>query len=620
VPPECAGTLIGRGGDTVNAISRETGARIDVSKDDKDTSRIVTISGSAEAIERAAKAVEDVIGRARERRAETEVAAASEEKRVFEVPQDYVGMLIGKGGDKIKSMTRESGAKIEVARDDGKETRTVTVSGTLEAIRKAALAIEEVVRRAADLFTTEESESEDEKLPDPPPGFLDSGHEGYFHHPGRNAFFEQRTGRICWLNSATGEFLDLHQGQDVGLGVQASATTRLGGGSGAGSSGTGTVASSPGGTRRPSPKHVVIPDLHRAGQALRVTLDHLDRPCAMLGVFCDGGAEGVPVDIAARGLHEKLIKRLAAFRCSWPDDALFGALTGALFDMAAGHGGTQPVAAVALVVGRRVAAVSAPGTSLCIVSGASADSAVPSASVVAGGATTCFEELDTDGDPEVSTVCVALAAGDTQLDEGEVMLATAPHLYPCRPRAASVALLRAARKRGAEGQLAAACARLGLPREATAAARQQGKAEDALRKVRVSQILVRCWQGKGPQPVDPVRRRPVARTPEEAEAAVLDALEGLAGGGRAGFRGACKSISECQSALQGGGLEGDLGWLDLAKDAALRRAKGEPGNPKSVVKAAVPVPVLKAAFELDVGELSDLVHSEFGVHLLLRTA
>eukprot|EP00416_Gambierdiscus_australes_P012537 CAMPEP_0171125718 /NCGR_PEP_ID=MMETSP0766_2-20121228/111856_1 /TAXON_ID=439317 /ORGANISM="Gambierdiscus australes, Strain CAWD 149" /LENGTH=79 /DNA_ID=CAMNT_0011588715 /DNA_START=84 /DNA_END=323 /DNA_ORIENTATION=+ len=79
-------------------------------------------------------------------------------------------------------------------------------------------------------------------------------------------------------------------------------------------------------------------------------------------------------------------------------------------------------------------------------------------------------------------------------------------------------------------------------------------------------------------------------------------------------------MSECQSALKGGGLEGDLGWLDQAKDAALKKAKGEPGNPRSVVKAAVPAPVLKAAFELEVGELSDFVHSELGVHLLLRTA
>jgi len=327
----------------------------------------------------------------------------------------------------------------------------------------------------------------------------------------------------------------------------------------------------------------------------------------------------VPVDIAARGFHEKLIKRLAASRCAWPDEALFGAITGALFDIGAGYGGVQPVAAVALVAGRRIASVSAPGTSLCLMRGANENSAVPSASVVAAGATTGFEELGAQGDPEASTVCVALAAGETELDEGEVMLATTPHLYRGRPRAPGVALLKTARERGATGQLAAACARLTFPREA-AAARLHARGDDALRKVRVSQILLRYWQGKGPQPTDPVRRKPVTRTAEDAEAKALGVLEELVSDGCAGFRMSCKSVSECQSALKGGGLEGDLGWLDLAKDAALKKAKGEPGNPKSVVKAVVPASVLKVAFELEVGELSDLVHSELGVHLLHRTA
>jgi len=334
------------------------------------------------------------------------------------------------------------------------------------------------------------------------------------------------------------------------------------------------------------------------------------------------------VDIAARGLHEKLLRRLAAWRSSWPDEAFFGAVTGSFLDLGAGYGGAQPVAAVALAVGRRVVAVASPGTRLCLISGATAAAAVASASVEAGGATTCFEELGAgDGDGgggdagiAPSALHIALAAGETRLDDAAMVAAVAPQLYQGHPRAASAALLRAARGRGAPGPLAAACARFGPPRRAAAAAKPVVAEATGPRKMRVSQILLRHWRGEGAKPVDPVHRRPVSRTAEEAELQLLGVLDDLAADGCAGWSRACKAVSECQSSLKGGELAGDLGWLTQAKDAALAQAKGQPGEPKSAVKAAVPLPVLKAAFELEVGELSDLVPSDIGLHLLLRTA
>lgn len=99
---------------------------------------------------------------------------------------------------------------------------------------------------------------------------------------------------------------------------------------------------------------------------------------------------------------------------------------------------------------------------------------------------------------------------------------------------------------------------------------------------------------------------------------MLGVLSELTANGCTGFSGACKAISECQSSLKGGELAGDLGWLD--------QAKGETKEPKgkavvgAAVKPQVPTPVLRAAFELEVGELSDLIASDIGVHLLLRTA
>lgn len=114
--------------------------------------------------------------------------------------------------------------------------------------------------------------------------------------------------------------------------------------------------------------------------------------------------------------------------------------------------------------------------------------------------------------------------------------------------------------------------------------------------------------------MDPVRRKTVSRTSDEAEVKMLGVLEGLAQDGCASFSTVCKATSECQSALKGGDLAGDLGWLERGIGVDTKQANGK------TVKSAVPASVLKVAFELEVGQLSDLVASELGTHLLLRTA
>lgn len=637
------GRLIGKGGETIKAMTRDTGARIDVSKDDGELERTVVLSGSAEALEKALAAIDEIIktaegqsiaqqsnGRSRSRSRGD--GRAPVERRVLQVPQEYVGMIIGKGGETVKALQKDTGAKIEVARFDAELERTVTLSGSLEAVEKAVRMIMDIVNRARDMFDNLSSDEDAVQTPKPPPGFEESAHEGFLHHPGMNIFFQKATGRLCWFDASCNMYRDLHQGGAFALTFGGHASMRLSCNAKGGTSTSTSSSSSAKVAKKPAAKHVVIPDLHRVGQVLKLSLDHLDRPSAMLGVF--GAAEdgaGVPVEIAARGLHEKLIHRLAASRSEWPDDTFFGALTGALMDIAAGYGGAQPVAAVAMTTGRRIIAVATPGARLCVITGATASSAVPSSSFNAGGATTCFEEVSEDDSS--ATAYVALTVGESCLDDAAMVSATAPQLYQGRLRAASLALIQTAAKKGASGPVAAAVARLGPsavqgivqgtapPAAAQPANALAGSAVSAVaRKVRVHQILIRYWSGKGSKPTDPVRRRPVSRSADEAEMQILDVLQKLTADGCATFSTICKKVSECQSALKGGDLSGDLGWLDQAKDAALKQAKGEPGSVKSAVKSDVPTSVLKAAFELEVGELSDIVSSESGLHLILRTA
>lgn len=62
VPLESIGVLIGRGGETISRIQKDSNARIEINRDDKDSrDRNVTITGTGEAIGRAIRAIDDVL-------------------------------------------------------------------------------------------------------------------------------------------------------------------------------------------------------------------------------------------------------------------------------------------------------------------------------------------------------------------------------------------------------------------------------------------------------------------------------------------------------------------------------------------------------------------------------
>merc|ERR1712187_32798 len=92
-------------------------------------------------------------------------------------------------------------------------------------------------------------------------------------------------------------------------------------------------------------------------------------------------------------------------------------------------------------------------------------------------------------------------------------------------------------------------------------------------QVRVRHILLRHTRSKVQMAADPVRKRPVSRSMEEAEVTLLGILtEALRRGETCPaskreledanlFTTRCKDLSECASALKGGNMAGDLGWI-----------------------------------------------------------
>jgi len=93
--------------------------------------------------------------------------------------------------------------------------------------------------------------------------------------------------------------------------------------------------------------------------------------------------------------------------------------------------------------------------------------------------------------------------------------------------------------------------------------------------------------------------------------AEIEALSGADSSVDVAFTKRCRAVSECSSSLKGGDLAGDMGWLKLPET--------KPGHkiPKDV---AAKIAFVRTALNLDIGEVSDIVISDDGVHLLKRSA
>ena len=65
------------------------------------------------------------------------------------LPNDAIGALIGKGGETIGRIQKESGARLEVGKEGEKE-RPVVISGSSDAIDRARRLIDETLGRKSD--------------------------------------------------------------------------------------------------------------------------------------------------------------------------------------------------------------------------------------------------------------------------------------------------------------------------------------------------------------------------------------------------------------------------------------------------------------------------------------
>ncbi|XAR55693.1 hypothetical protein NMG60_11035861 [Bertholletia excelsa] len=164
VPNNKVGVLIGKAGDTIKFLQINSGAKIQITRDaDADphsTTRPVELIGTLENISKAEKLIKDVIAEADAggspslvaRGFSTIQAAGAAEQILIQVPNEKVGVIIGKGGETIKNLQTRSGARIQLIpqhlpEGDQSKERTVRVSGDKKQIEVAREMIKEVMNQ-----------------------------------------------------------------------------------------------------------------------------------------------------------------------------------------------------------------------------------------------------------------------------------------------------------------------------------------------------------------------------------------------------------------------------------------------------------------------------------------
>jgi len=135
------GSIIGKGGEIINSIREESGAKIHIS-DGSVPERIVTVTGSTDAILKSftlisKKFEEDGPEKNGESSGKSSSASTSSKSSSgvslkLVVPASQCGSLIGKGGSKIKDIREVTGASVQVASEllPNSTERTVTIGGT----------------------------------------------------------------------------------------------------------------------------------------------------------------------------------------------------------------------------------------------------------------------------------------------------------------------------------------------------------------------------------------------------------------------------------------------------------------------------------------------------------
>ncbi|AES73389.2 putative K domain-containing protein [Medicago truncatula] len=158
IPNGRVGVLIGKGGETIKYLQMQSGAKIQVTRDmDADPNsqtRMVELMGTPDAVSSAEKLINEVLAEAEAGASgggtRRMVAQSGGDEFVMQIPNNKVGLIIGKGGETIKSMQASTGARIQVIPlhpppGDTSTERTLKIDGTPDQIESAKQLVNQIL-------------------------------------------------------------------------------------------------------------------------------------------------------------------------------------------------------------------------------------------------------------------------------------------------------------------------------------------------------------------------------------------------------------------------------------------------------------------------------------------
>eukprot|EP00092_Neocalanus_flemingeri_P023826 GFUD01025851.1.p1 GENE.GFUD01025851.1~~GFUD01025851.1.p1 ORF type:complete len:465 (+),score=130.06 GFUD01025851.1:140-1534(+) len=151
VPDNMVGLIIGRGGEQITRLQADSGCKIQLSQDSQGMPhRLCTLTGSGEAISIARSMIDEIISNEGNRGARGMgggQGGAGGAGFEMMVPGHLVARIIGKGGEVIKALQEETGAKIVIIQDNREfaDEKPLKISGTPEAVEFAKQRVEQVI-------------------------------------------------------------------------------------------------------------------------------------------------------------------------------------------------------------------------------------------------------------------------------------------------------------------------------------------------------------------------------------------------------------------------------------------------------------------------------------------
>jgi len=145
-PVNAIGGIIGARGAKIGEVRQHSGAHIKLEKlEDK---CLVAISGNAEQVQKAKEMVTELVEGASDAQGHPPAKKSGEAEDVMDVPQSLLGRVIGKGGETIQRLQRESRARITVPQGSG-DPCPVRMSGSRDAVARARFMLAEVIDRGS---------------------------------------------------------------------------------------------------------------------------------------------------------------------------------------------------------------------------------------------------------------------------------------------------------------------------------------------------------------------------------------------------------------------------------------------------------------------------------------